>query len=113
MHSCVNGVSDDCLAMREGRGGGDPGSFFRRGCTTKKGLQPRLVCFFLLAEYYLFKKAAGHLRGLHTPCTLPLDPPLEGVVFVFRILGFFFPSFVQELQVRDTLKKNENAPVDE
>ena len=31
-----------------------------------------------LAEYQLYKKTVGHLRGggVHTPCTLPLDLPL-------------------------------------
>ena len=28
------------------------------------------------AEYQLYKKTAGHLRGMRIPCTLPLDPPL-------------------------------------
>ena len=52
--------------------------FFRRGCT-------RLLLYFstnkphsfFFAEYQLYKKTAGHLRGgVRTPCTLPLDPPL-------------------------------------
>ena len=52
--------------------------FFRRGCT-------RLLLYFntnkphsfFLAEYQLYQKTAGHLGGkVHTPCTLPLDPPL-------------------------------------
>ena len=37
---------------------------------------------FFFAEYQLYSKAAGHLRkggggGVRTPCTLPLDLPLE------------------------------------
>ena len=55
--------------------------FFRRGCT-------RLLLYFntnkphsfFFGEYQLYQKTAGHLRGggggVHTPCTLPLDPPL-------------------------------------
>ena len=53
--------------------------FFRRGCT-------RLLLYFntndsflfFFAEYQLYEKTAGHLRGggVRTPCTLPLDPPL-------------------------------------
>ena len=34
--------------------------FLRRGCTTKKCLQHR-VMFFSFATYYLFQKAGGHL----------------------------------------------------
>ena len=36
-----------------------------------------IVFFFFFAEYQLYWKTTGHLReGGHTPCTLPLDPPL-------------------------------------
>ena len=31
---------------------------------------------FFLEDHQLYQKTAGHLRGVRTPCTLPLDPPL-------------------------------------
>ena len=31
---------------------------------------------FFLGEYQLYSKVAGHLRGKHTPCILPLELPL-------------------------------------
>ena len=38
-----------------------------------------LIFLFCFAEYQLYQKTAGNLRGVaHTPCTLPLDPPLQG-----------------------------------
>ena len=47
--------------------------------------------FFSLADYQLYEKATGHLRGEVTvhPCTLPLDPPLinfitgSALIFVY------------------------------
>ena len=55
--------------------------FFRRGCTRLLlyfNTINKPLSFFLLAEYQLYQKTAGHLRGagVRTPCTLPLDPPL-------------------------------------
>ena len=60
--------------------------FFRRGCT-------RLLLYFntinhivfFLAEYQVYQKTAGHLRGgVRNPCTLPLDPPLVYTCFQTR-----------------------------
>ena len=54
--------------------------FFRRRCTRLllyfNSNKPH--SFFFFAEYQLYRKTAGHLRGggVRTPCTLPLDPPL-------------------------------------
>ena len=65
-----------CCVLRN-RGGS--GIFFRKGCI-------RLLLYFntnkphsfFLAEYQLYWKTAGHLRGgVRTPCTLPLDLPLR------------------------------------
>ena len=61
--------------------GADPG-FFLGGdalvsCSTSTPIN-HIVFFF--GEYQLYQKTADHLRGggggVHTPCTLPLDPPL-------------------------------------
>ena len=72
-------VSNNPAIRTEGRGGSR--IFIRRWCT-------RLLLYFntnkphiyFFAEYQLYWKTAGHLRrgGVRTPCTLPLDPPLEG-----------------------------------
>ena len=62
--------------------GADPGFFLGGGalvsCSTSTPIN-HIVFFF--AEYQLYKKTAGHLRGgggrMRTPCTLPLDPSLD------------------------------------
>ena len=58
----------------------DPGFFLGGGalvsCSTSTPIN-HIVFFF--AEYQLYQKTAGHLRGgggVRTPCTLPLEPPL-------------------------------------
>ena len=66
----------------KGRGGS---RIFLRGgalvsCSTST---PINHIVFFLAEYQLYSKTAGHLRGgVRTPCTLPLDPPLKGLLFI-------------------------------
>ena len=60
--------------------GTDPGFFLGGGalvsCST---LTPINYIVFFLAEYQLYEKTAGHLRGGGggTPGTLPQDPPLQ------------------------------------
>ena len=58
--------------------GADAGFFLGGGalvfCSTST---PVNHIVFFLAEYQLYKKTAGNLRGVRTPCTLPLDPPLH------------------------------------
>ena len=64
--------------------GADPGFFFRRGCTclllyfnTNKPHS-----FFFLQNTSCIRKpqVISGGRGVCTPCTLPLDPPLHGSV---------------------------------
>jgi len=50
--------------------GADPGFFLGGGAPLRNGV----------TEYQLCQKATCHLRGRgggHTPCTLPLDPPMS------------------------------------
>ena len=58
--------------------GADPGFFLGGGALVSCSSTSinHIVCFF--AEYQLYYKTAGRLRGwgVRTPCTLPLDPPL-------------------------------------
>ena len=77
--------------------GADPIFFFRRGCS-------RLLPYFntnkphsfFLAEHQLYYKTAGHLGGgVHTPCTLPLDPPMKW----YSLFEHFDLPFVTVLRV--------------
>ena len=68
---------------RDARGG--PRIFFGRGCTTKEWHNRPVTGRkqILIANT---KKKAGHLRGggVRTPCTLPLDPPLDASLIVSK-----------------------------
>ena len=81
--------------------------FFRRGCTRLQlYFNTNKPHSFFLAEYQLYQRTAGHLRGgggVHTPCTLPLDPPLQWFPHHFYIhLIVIYPvdSTIQHLNNR-------------
>ena len=73
--------------------GADPGFFLGGGalisCSTST---PINHIVFFSAEYQLYQKTAGHRRegGLHTPCTLPLDPPLLLLLYIAYICFYLF-----------------------
>ena len=79
------------------RAGADPGFFLGGGalvpCSTSTPIN-HIVFFF--AEYQLYQKTAGHLRGrgVRTPCTLPLDPPLTGYGFCSHIRTLILARFL-------------------
>ena len=61
--------------------GADPGFFLGGGAVVScSASTPINHIVFFFAEYQLYLKTAGHLRGggrVRTPCTLPLDPRLR------------------------------------
>ena len=75
------------------KSGADPGFFLGGGalvsCSTSTPINHTV--FFFSTEYQLYWKTAGHLGGGgRTPCTLPLDPPLEVV-----LIWLFCPQIFQ------------------
>ena len=81
LHPASINQSIRCPLINELHTGTDAGFFLGGDAPVKNG-----VTKFFFAEYQLYLKAAGHLGGggVHTSCTLPLDPPL---VQVYELSG--------------------------
>ena len=83
------------MITRIGKSGADPGIFLGGGplvsCSTSTPINP----FFFRRIPVVLENRRLSQGGVRTPCTLPLDPPLQILSLVCPLK---YPSIIEKLQ---------------